>query len=475
MMDANASQLPWDTLQHQEGDIPWPALRTFAEAVVHDAGVVQGLFDLYEQAHEAALTETNYGDLYVPAIFALAAPRLDDEQRRTIGAFLIDKLVAAGREDDDLGLEVLTAAAGAMGPVILPDVLDTINAEANPHGAWLFLWDLTLLVAQSDDQLLRERVVRACVELLERAERDEIESWEATHAAWTLGKLKCTEYTELLERMTEKAGEWFDIGDYDDALRLLQGRLEFTPVAELWERPVEEWLKYQWKTARDWYAREEEEREEALDRDLDPLGWLADRFASSPIARSLPNELSLSARFIVERLITFSFDDLEVEPDEWDESTLRELLLTVVPRKFAVERPVLEKVAPVTEAFLVWLGSEGLLDDAQRLATAVHQWSEEIVSAGTNPDNWGTTKAFAMRTVESGQDLRDPALRRQFIDEQFQGIIDSGIAETEPELMPDEPPIPIVETKRKVGRNDPCPCGSGRKYKKCCGSPSKTT
>ena len=21
----------------------------------------------------------------------------------------------------------------------------------------------------------------------------------------------------------------------------------------------------------------------------------------------------------------------------------------------------------------------------------------------------------------------------------------------------------------KVGRNDPCPCGSGKKYKKCCG------
>ena len=22
--------------------------------------------------------------------------------------------------------------------------------------------------------------------------------------------------------------------------------------------------------------------------------------------------------------------------------------------------------------------------------------------------------------------------------------------------------------KEKVGRNDPCPCGSGKKYKKCC-------
>jgi hypothetical protein len=25
----------------------------------------------------------------------------------------------------------------------------------------------------------------------------------------------------------------------------------------------------------------------------------------------------------------------------------------------------------------------------------------------------------------------------------------------------------IAQTSRKVGRNDPCPCGSGKKYKKC--------
>ena len=28
---------------------------------------------------------------------------------------------------------------------------------------------------------------------------------------------------------------------------------------------------------------------------------------------------------------------------------------------------------------------------------------------------------------------------------------------------------PIVREDPKVGRNDPCPCGSGKKYKKCCG------
>jgi len=30
-------------------------------------------------------------------------------------------------------------------------------------------------------------------------------------------------------------------------------------------------------------------------------------------------------------------------------------------------------------------------------------------------------------------------------------------------------PDTIVRSDKKVGRNDPCPCGSGRKYKKCCG------
>ena len=27
----------------------------------------------------------------------------------------------------------------------------------------------------------------------------------------------------------------------------------------------------------------------------------------------------------------------------------------------------------------------------------------------------------------------------------------------------------IVNKERKIGRNEPCPCGSGKKYKKCCG------
>ena len=48
------------------------------------------------------------------------------------------------------------------------------------------------------------------------------------------------------------------------------------------------------------------------------------------------------------------------------------------------------------------------------------------------------------------------------------------------ELEPDKPedikdlevllnPLKTKIAEKKVGRNEPCPCGSGKKYKKCCG------
>ena len=31
------------------------------------------------------------------------------------------------------------------------------------------------------------------------------------------------------------------------------------------------------------------------------------------------------------------------------------------------------------------------------------------------------------------------------------------------------------KAEASIGRNDPCPCGSGKKYKKCCGAPGGDT
>jgi preprotein translocase subunit SecA len=34
---------------------------------------------------------------------------------------------------------------------------------------------------------------------------------------------------------------------------------------------------------------------------------------------------------------------------------------------------------------------------------------------------------------------------------------------------PETVKTPDLPEVKKIGRNDPCPCGSGKKYKKCCG------
>jgi len=54
--------------------------------------------------------------------------------------------------------------------------------------------------------------------------------------------------------------------------------------------------------------------------------------------------------------------------------------------------------------------------------------------------------------------------------EQFDGALPPGLPQEPPEEAV-EPEIPVTFHREtpKVGRNDPCPCGSGKKYKNCCG------
>ena len=42
-------------------------------------------------------------------------------------------------------------------------------------------------------------------------------------------------------------------------------------------------------------------------------------------------------------------------------------------------------------------------------------------------------------------------------------------AEKRKELYLEQKKSGTVIKEKKIGRNDPCPCGSGKKYKKCCG------
>jgi len=42
--------------------------------------------------------------------------------------------------------------------------------------------------------------------------------------------------------------------------------------------------------------------------------------------------------------------------------------------------------------------------------------------------------------------------------------------EAEEELIENTEKVEPIKAEQAPGRNDPCPCGSGKKYKKCCGA-----
>ncbi len=102
----------------------------------------------------------------------------------------------------------------------------------------------------------------------------------------------------------------------------------------------------------------------------------------------------------------------------------------------------------------------------------IRDWSEkskwhglEIISTekGGPEDSEGTVEFIAHYSQgENKVDHHETAAFKKEDDTWF--FVDGKIAGREPFVRP-EP---------KIGRNDPCPCGSGKKYKKCCANSMRT-
>lgn len=75
------------------------------------------------------------------------------------------------------------------------------------------------------------------------------------------------------------------------------------------------------------------------------------------------------------------------------------------------------------------------------------------------------------------QEIREIRGAREIIDrlvgtesEQLRRKFEQRRAELEARIESGETQKATIRETRRIGRNDPCPCGSGMKFKKCCGS-----
>ena len=133
-----------------------------------------------------------------------------------------------------------------------------------------------------------------------------------------------------------------------------------------------------------------------------------------------------------------------------------------------------ESIAPSLTAFFSFMEEKKLNKNSSKLAKRVKDIGNDIVKASKKSSNWGIGKQILGQALDKGIDLSDKSKLTKFLNSMMGKPLPKLEDEDdeEEETLEIERPdniIPFVRKAEKVGRNDPCTCGSGKKYKKCCG------
>ncbi len=244
--------LPWQLLTENSSDVPWEALTQVAQELQSDPGLMSDLEALYAESLVDGPAVYDHGALAVPAIIAMAAPGLDEGTRGEIAGVLVRWLDEAGREDSDLLCEVFMAAAGTIGPAVLPHALEAIARQRDTYGAWVYLWALLLTVGDCRDCEVRARVESACHAAIRRAEHDEDHPMDAACAARVLAVARGREVEPLVERLARTFRHTFEAAEFTDILDGLRDGSDLV-AHEMWREPVESWLAPLWRALWEFY------------------------------------------------------------------------------------------------------------------------------------------------------------------------------------------------------------------------------
>ncbi|MFO7907629.1 MAG: DUF1186 domain-containing protein [Pirellulaceae bacterium] len=147
--------------------------------------------------------------------------------------------------------------------------------------------------------------------------------------------------------------------------------------------------------------------------------------------------------------------------------SVEEFVFGHVPRKVSVEPEAAASL--VFELAMFWRYVDRVYELPQ--ARSIAEWLEadEIVETLetelSEPANFGMAKSLVMAGEEAGYDMTSKEDVDAFV-KRYNQSLQAGAA-SHPDSV-STPATTITRQEKKVGRNDPCPCGSGKKFKKCC-------
>jgi hypothetical protein len=480
-MDASTDTLPWSALRLSEPNIPWDDLRTLADAAVQSGevrGRLMGELDclLDGQAEDDEGSFQNPADLAIPAVFALAADRFDNDGRREVAEFLIHSLYRAGEVDNEFLLEVVEQAAGRLGSALVEPAIKLIESKGQDSDCWFHLFGL-LEVAADADSPTKQAVIDLCRRVIRKAP-DRYEGFSSANPAASvlalLGDVGSLPMLRSVHAVSHNADFW-------EAIERLEGKGDpsLWRLPHPWDTPVEEWLPERVKELRAWIEEREADEEFPDDEDDEPesayerYSGLVDEFWASDACRALPEAVRKHAEFMVGVFLEYMWDYKGVSLERLRPTRVSDILLDYFPRKITADSDFYESAPAVLTVFFRWLGQTGRVADAESLCDKVNDVAKEMLACSQDPLNWGPAKSLFMQAKSEGVDVTDDKAMKRYT--ALYGLRQLAAAKQRREAEPrgasscEYLPAPIVRQSPKVRRNDPCTCGSGKKYKKCCG------
>jgi len=180
--------------------------------------------------------------------------------------------------------------------------------------------------------------------------------------------------------------------------------------------------------------------------------WI-DEFELSTDFKSLTKTQKQDASSIADFFATCMYNYEGASPSVWDEDSLTSCCLNVLPAKISEGEQYFKNIEPVLSQFFIFLSKKNIISNGIKLSERIRKISKDMIKAAADPSNWGPAKTFVMSAIGAGVDLSDKVELEKYMKEYNSQII-------------------AIRTTNypRIGRNDPCICGSGKKFKKCCGS-----
>ena len=198
---------------------------------------------------------------------------------------------------------------------------------------------------------------------------------------------------------------------------------------------------------------------------------------------------------IVENAVDISIND-DADVDEWDFNELNTLLLPTIPlqpvtaervqkaKKSSLKQQLKEEAVKLYEAKETEFPEPEAIREIERvilLKVIDRKWMDHIDDMDQLRQGIGL-QAYAQRNPvveykmsgydmfdEMTQNIKEETVRMLFRIKVEQKVEREQVAKVTGTNKDDSQKTPVKKAEEKVYPNQPCPCGSGKKYKQCCG------